>query len=187
MDDKEIVTLFWDRDERAIYFTDQKYGTYCSTISYRILGNREDAVEAVNDTYLRVWNAIPPKRPTRLGPYLGRIIRNLSIDLRRKISAQKRGGGEYEAALEELDQCLGKGTDPEEALLQSELTEYINEFLQSLPAAQRRVFIRRYWHLCSVSEIANQYGYSIAKTRSMLYRTRLCLHTYLQERGVMVD
>lgn len=186
MEDDKIVTLYWNRDERAIHYTDEKYGTYCSSIAYRILGNHEDADESVNDTYLHAWNTIPPTRPNRLSLFLGKITRNLAIDMRRKNSAQKRSSGEYDLALEELEYCLSSSSDPEEALLHSELSAYIDEFLRSLPVPQRRVFIRRYWHFCSIQEISAQYGYSLSKTKSMLYRTRNSLHEYLSEKGVIV-
>ena len=184
MDDEKIVALYWSRDERAIRCTDEKYGAYCGAIAYRILGNHEDADESVSDTYLHAWNSIPPTRPGKLSLFLGRLTRNLAIDRKRKNDAQKRGGSQYDVALEELEYCLSSQSDPEQALIGSELSCLIGEFLSSLPAAQRRVFIRRYWHFCSVQEIAQQYGYSLAKTKSMLFRTRNALAKFLTERGV---
>ena len=187
MDDKTIVELYWHRDERAITYTDQKYGQYCGAIAYRILGNQEDADESVNDTYLRAWNTIPPTRPSRLSVFLGKITRNLAIDRWRRTTAQKRGAGNYELALEELQYCISGSADLEQQLLHEELSHWINQFLQELPLAHRRVFIRRYWHFCSIPEIATQYGYSVAKTRSILYRTRKRLRDFLAEKGVMLD
>lgn len=187
MEDNQIIELYWRRDERALYYTDKKYGAYCNTIAYRILSSHEDADECVNDTYFRAWNTIPPTRPARFSAFLGRITRNLAIDLRRRADTKKRGAGTYEAVLDELEYCLSSSSDPENTLLQKELTRHINLFLKGLPVPQRRVFIRRYWHLCSIPEIAQQYGYSTAKTRSMLYRTRNQLHSYLVEKGVLAD
>ena len=186
MEDDKIIMLYWNRDERAIHYTDVKYGTYCNAIAYRNLGNHEDADESVSDTYLHTWNTIPPTRPSKLSLFLGKITRNIAIDLRRKNGAKKRGSGEYDLALEELEYCLSGDSDPEEAMMQSELRAFIDDFLASLPVAQRRVFIRRYWHFCSVQEIAEQYGYSLSKTKSILFRTRNSLRDFLSERGVTV-
>lgn len=185
MEDEQIISLYWQRNEAAIAHTEAKYGAYCQSIAYRILEDAHDAEETVNDTYLRTWNTIPPQWPSNLTTYLGKITRNLAIDRRRRRRTKKRGSGAYEVALEELSSCLAGGDSPEELAVASELTACIDSFLGQLPSAERRVFIRRYWHFCSISEIAAQYGYSLTKTKTMLYRARKQLRQYLVERGVM--
>ena len=185
MNDEQIIELFWNRDETAITRTAEQYGSYCYSIAYRILHSKEDSEESVNDTYLQVWTAIPPKRPARFSVFLGKITRNISINRYRSRTTQKRGAGEYALALEELDHCLGGGTDPEQELFQEELKSYIDEFLSSLSMQERRVFIQRYWRFYSIREIAEQFGYSVAKTRSMLFHTRKKLKSYLTKRGVL--
>ena len=102
MEDQGIVELFFDRSEQAIVETDKKYGGYCYTIAYQILASREDSEESVSDTYFSAWNTIPPRKPTLLQAFLGKITRHISIDRWRKQSAQKRGGKEMILALEEL-------------------------------------------------------------------------------------
>lgn|GEM_PF-6612845 len=93
MEDSRIIELFFDRNEQAVRETDQKYGGYCYSIAYHILSNREDSEESVNDTYLSTWNAIPPRKPNPLAPFLGRIVRHISIDRWRK-TARANGAAE---------------------------------------------------------------------------------------------
>lgn len=92
MEDRDIVTLYWQRDQEAIRQTDRQYGRYLSSIAFHILADREDSRETVNDTYLRAWDSMPPHRPQVLATYLGRITRQLSIDRWR---ARGRAIGDY--------------------------------------------------------------------------------------------
>ena len=94
MRDTEILDLYWAREERAISETQLSYGNYCYSIAWHILYDREDSDECVNDTWLRAWNAIPPKRPNRLAMFLGTITRNLSLDRWKEKHTMKRGNGE---------------------------------------------------------------------------------------------
>ena len=185
MEDSQIIELYWKRDESAIQETINQYGSYCHSIAFRITNCQEDADECVSDTWLRAWNSIPPKRPTRLATFLGKITRNLAIDRCRNREAKKRGGCEYNVAYHELENCLSGKTEPSAVIEQQELVRYIEEFLLTLPVKERRVFILRYWHFKTVSEIAWQYGYSVSKTSMMLHRTRKKLRTYLMNRGVL--
>ena len=108
MEDQGIIALFFERSEQAIEETDKKYGRYCYSIAYNILSNREDSEESVSDTYLAVWNTIPPRRPNFLNAFLAKMTRHISIDRWRKLSAKKRGGGEIILALEELEECVDR-------------------------------------------------------------------------------
>ena len=110
MEDSQIVDLYWERSENAINETATKYSRYCHYISFNILHNDEDVEECVNDTYFRAWKAMPPKRPTYLAIFLGKITRNLSIDRYKKYSAEKRGLGQMELALSELDEAIPSTT-----------------------------------------------------------------------------
>ena len=109
MTDADIVTLYWARDEQAIAQTAQKFGAYCRKIAMNLLGSQEDAEECENDTWMAAWNSMPQNRPDKLAPYLGRITRNLALDLRERQNAKKRGGGQTETVLEELEFCLPAG------------------------------------------------------------------------------
>lgn len=181
MDDERIVELYWQRNENAISETAVKYGKYLHDISYRILVNTEDADECVNDTYSRAWDAIPPHRPSILSTFLGKITRRISIDRWRMRNAEKRGGGEIELALDELQNCISDNQSVEEVSEQKERINKINLFLSSLPDSERRVFLCRYWYLDSISSIARQFGFSESKVKSMLLRTREKLRVQLEK------
>ena len=113
MEDEQIVDLYWQRSDLAISETNQKYGRYCHRIAYNICGTDEDAEECVNDTWFRAWNLMPDQRPAVLSAFLGRITRNLAIDCIKAKNRLKRGGGEAALALDELEECISAGTDPE--------------------------------------------------------------------------
>ena len=186
MDDNSIIELFWKRIETAIEEVSKKYAKYCYSISFRILYNAEDADECVNDTFLRTWNAIPPARPNRLSTFLGKITRNLSLDRYEKMNAEKRGGSQTEIALSELEECMPSILNVEKAVEDNALTAAIDGFLSTLPTDTRKVFMRRYWHLCSIKEISTAYRISESKTTSILFRTRKKLKDYLEKEGIMV-
>lgn len=181
MDDSQIVDLYFARSEIAIQETDNKYGGYCYKIAYGILANREDSEESVSDAYLSAWNAMPPRRPTKLATFLGRLTRNISIDRWRRMSAKKRGSGELDIALEELDECVSGAPSVEDALIQKEVMTCLNRFLAELPQAERDVFLCRYWYVNSLEEIGERTGYSLGKIKSMLHRTRGKLSRWLEE------
>ena len=180
MDDQSIVDLYWKRSEDAIAETAKKYEKYCFSIAYNVLANNEDAEESVNDTYMKAWNNLPPQRPTVLITFLGRITRNISISRWRARKAAKRGGGEIILALDELDECIADGKNVEETYIQEETAGVFRGFLDTLPDTERDVFLRRYFLLDSVASIAEDFGFSQSKVKSMLYRTRLKLRSRLE-------
>ena len=186
MTDAQIVQLYWDRDERAIPETAAVYGGYCYTIAHNILGSAQDAEECVNDTWLRTWNSIPPHRPRILAPFLGRITRNLALDLFRRDRAQKRGGSEIRLVFDELAECVSGGDSPEGAADERELRQAIHDFLAALPAKKRKIFMRRYWYADSVAQIADRMGMSENGVSVTLHRLRAALRAYLEERGFTV-
>ena len=181
MEDKQIVELFWQRDENAISETASKYGKYLKRVSYRVLLNDEDAEECVNDTYNDAWNTIPPHRPDNLATFLGKIARRISIDNWRKRNADKRGGGELTLALDELEECVSGKESVEDDVIRRELIERINKFLYSLPKMERRIFICRYWHMESIAELSKRFGYTESKISSILFRIRNKLRTILEK------
>lgn len=171
-EDQKIIDLYWNRSENAITETAVKYGRYCTSIAYGILKSREDAQECVSDAYLMAWNAIPPRRPADLGTYLGKITRNLSIDRLRTRNRDKRGGGEMPLALEELEEVVVGSDSPENEAIRKELAASMNRFLRKLTVQERYVFVRRYWYLDSLADIAKNTGFSGSKVASMLFRLR---------------
>lgn len=183
MTDKEIVELYWERSERAIEETDRQYGRYFHYIAKEILHDDEDAKEIVNDTYLKAWNSIPPERPDPLRAFLGRITRQLSLGRLERNRAQKRGGGQYLAALDELAECIPDGSESQDIASEIDLTAALNRFLRGLPLEQRRVFIKRYWYMSSVAETAAAFGMSESRVTSMLFRLRSKLKEQLTKEG----
>lgn len=186
MEDEKIVQLYWDRDEQAIPETSGKYGNYCMSIARNILGSAEDAEEYVNDTYLHAWNAMPPHRPGMLSTFLGKLARNLSLNRYQHNTAEKRGGGQSAAVLDELGELVSGGDEPEQACDRRELIEAINAFLDALPRDKRRIFVCRYWYFDSVSEIAARFGITENRVSVTLSRLRRKMHDYLSERGFML-
>lgn len=172
MDDSGILNLYFARSEQAIQETDAKYGGYCYSIAYNILANQEDSEESVSDTYLSAWNSIPPRKPNPLAPFLGKIVRNISIDMWRRRGALKRGGGQMALALEELQECVASGENLEERYEQKELIGQVRKFVASLPELERRIFVCRYWYLESTVDVAKRFGFSEAKVSAMLHRIR---------------
>ncbi|MDO4520388.1 MAG: sigma-70 family RNA polymerase sigma factor [Erysipelotrichaceae bacterium] len=186
MEDFEIVELYWDRDENAITQTDRKYGKYCRKIAFSIVNDREDTEECVNDTYLQTWNSLPPQRPEKLSTYLGKICRNISINLYEKLTAEKRGGNETDACLDEISELVGGSSEVEEQLDLTVLTDLINKFLKRCEKQARTVFVQRYWYMMSVKEIARENRMSDSNVKMTLSRTREKLKLYLEEEGYSI-
>lgn len=184
MDDKQIVDLFWNRSEEAIKETSKKYGRYCQYIAYRILNNKEDAEECVNDTYLRTWNSIPPQRPTMLATYLGKITRNLALNKWEYYDAKKRGSGQAAVILEELQECIPAIDNTANIVEEMYLTETFNKFLAALPAEKRKIFMRRYWYMSSIKEIARDFCMSESKIKMSLLRIRKEFREFLEKEGI---
>ena len=182
MEDKNIIDLYWAREESAIKHTAAKYGSYCYAVAWNILYNQQDTEECVNDTYLRVWNAIPPHRPNVLQTFLGKITRNLSLDRWRRNNSENRGCGSVAAVLDELEECVpGSQGDITDDLV---IRDALNAFLASLSPVNRRIFMRRYWYLSSVREIAEDFGLGESKVKMILLRSRLMLKTKLEKEGI---
>ncbi|HEX3027792.1 MAG TPA: RNA polymerase sigma factor [Clostridia bacterium] len=186
MEDSAIIELYWNRSETAISRTAEKYSSYCRRISMNILNNCEDADECVNDTYLHAWNAIPPNRPSVLRTWLGRITRNLSLDRYRKSRMQKRGCNEIELLFSELESCIPDTGSIGKSMEDSEIAQLISAFLKNNTEDNRLVFLRRYYYGDSILQIAERFEMSESKVKSILFRTRKVLKTYLEKEGVTI-
>ena len=184
MDDNKIIHLYFDRSEEAITQTAVKYGKYCHTIAYNILHSFEDSEECVNDTYWRVWSIIPPRRPKKFPAFLGKISRNLSLDKYRHYTADKRGGGEVTIALDELTTCVSSCEMERDEDDEITLVDTLNHFLESLSSENRKIFMRRYWYVSSVKEIAEDFGLTESKVKMSLFRSRNQLKELLEQEGV---
>ena len=182
MEDKKIVDMYWARDEEAITQTSVKYGSMMHATSKSIVGSHEDAEECVNDAYLAAWNSMPENRPTYLGGYMARIIRNISLNRYDRNHAAKRHG--VQVVFEELEGCLSDWETPEEQYEQGCLKEVLDSFLASLDEQKRVIVLRRYFYTDSIAEIAQRMQVSEGKVKSILFRLRGQLAQVLKEAGV---
>ena len=187
MEDKQILSLYRNRDEGAIEETAKKYSGYCAGIAGNILDVREDIEEVLNDTWLRAWSTIPPENPVHLKLYLARIARNLSYDRFRSQSREKRGGGVITVALEELAECIPARGQPSDALDAKELRVAVNRFLGKLPERDRQVFLRRYFRVEATEVIAQAMGVRETGVRTILSRTRKKLKRYLEKEDLYYE
>ncbi len=184
MEDETIIMLYWNRKEAAIRETKNKYGKYCRTIAQNILHNKEDAEECENDTYLDVWEKIPPSKPTYFSAFLGAITRRISIDRWRRHSAEKRNMKTI--PLEELEDCIPGEKSIDDAIEASVLADMLSLFLRSLPETEASVFLCRYWFCDSIGTISRRFGFGESKTKMMLKRTREKLLIQLEKEGFLI-
>ncbi len=182
MQDSQIVDLYWARSENAITVTNDKYGSYCRKIAMNITASSEDTEECVNDTYLSAWNSMPEERPHMLAPFLAAITRNHAITLYRKSHSAKRGSGQTALALDELAEVAGISSVEDEAA-HRQLARLINDFLGEQSEAVRIVFVRRYFYVDSLADIAGAMKMSEAGVKSQLFRIRQKLKEYLEKEG----
>lgn len=183
MDDQEIIDLYWARSETAISETANKYGRYCHSIAFNILRNHEDSEECLNDTFFNAWKAMPPQRPNKLSAFLGTITRNLSLNKWEQYSTEKRGLGQVPLALEELQDCIPASENVERVADDLTLTEILNQFLSTLPKGRRKIFMRRYWYMDTIKEIAESCSVSESKVKMSLLRSRNELKRLLEKEG----
>lgn len=185
MDDQTIIALFFQRDESALKETAQKYAAYCRNIALHLLSDQQDADEVLNDTWLAAWNSIPPHKPEYLPGFLGKLTRNISLKRIRADRTQKRSTPEYRLVYEEIADWLQSPENVEQQITQQELTASINLFLGKLSDTERNVFVRRYYYMQPVAEIAAAHGFSSSKVKSMLLRIRKKLYTYLKKEDLL--
>ena len=185
MDDKQIIDLYFERNEQAILHTQEKYGKYLESITHNILKSVEDSEECVNDTYIKAWDTMPPHRPERLSAFLGRITRNISLDRYDKLRAQKRSGC-TELALDELLECVPDTYSDMPISDEIALRDAINGFLSSLPTRTRVIFMRRYFYMCSVSDIAQNLNMSESNVKVTLLRARQKFKERLEKEGIVI-
>ena len=186
MEDREIVALYLARDEQALALTAQKYGRQLRAISRQIVQDVPTAEECENDTYLKAWNAIPPHRPEDyLFAFLARIIRNLSISRCRSRGRLKRSAYLTELS-DELLNCIPAPGDPDGELERIALGQSISRYLRTLPPVTAQVFVRRYWYLDTVAQLARRFSLRQNTVKSMLFRTRNGLRAYLIQEGYVL-
>lgn len=183
MTDQAILQLFQERDERAIQCADQKYGRGCMKIARDILKSPQDAEEAVNDMWIRVWDAIPPAKPENLFAFLSATVRNCALNRVAAKQTQKRGNGQQDAVLDELAYCVPSDESVEDTVDAKLLLAAVERFLDSLSSDARTIFVERYTNLKSVTEIAEEFRITESKVKVTLMRVRKKLRTFLKKEG----
>jgi len=186
VEDSAILDMFFGRQESAIDETRNKYGKRLFRTSKNILHSNEDAEECVNDALMKAWEAIPPNRPAMLGAFLAKIVRNLSINKWEAKSAAKRGGGETNLVLSELEECIPAQGGPEQEHEAALVTEAINTFLNDIDKTARVAFVLRYFHGESIRAISERFKMSESKIKSILFRTRKKLKVHLEKEGIAI-
>lgn len=183
MEDEKIVELYFERNESAIERTSEKYGKRLRAVSNGIVKDIETAEECENDTYLEAWNIIPPNEPkTYFYAFLARIIRNISLNCCRKKNALKRNAFVCELSAE-MEECIPSPDDMDCRINDMVFAEIINKFLSELDAEKRKIFVRRYWYMDSVTEISEKLLLSESKVKTSLFRTRKKLREFLEKEG----
>ena len=184
MKDDEIIALYFRRDEDAIRQTELAYGGKLYNLSYRLLWNREDAEESVSDTYMKAWENIPPTKPTFFYAYLAKICRFLAMGKLDWNNAAKRKAEVVELS-DEMENCIPDAVH-ERQMEAKELGRLLDLFLEGLPKDSRLIFLRRYWYVDSVPEIAARYGMTESKVKMQLSRTKEKLRLFLEQEGIYV-
>lgn len=185
MEDLKIIQLYWSRDESAIVETKNKYGNLLHSIALNILSNRQDSEECINDTYNRAWNTMPPEKPKYLPAYLGRIVRNISINLWHKNRAQKRYDG-MDLFLSELEEVIPDFYSIDKEMENKDLANTIKAWLYTLSQDDRLLFVRRYWFGDSLKKLADESGTNPNKLAGHMYRLRLSLKNALEKEEVFL-
>lgn len=182
MTDEELIRLYQTRDARAVEETRAKYGAYCGAIARRLLTDERDVEECLSDCAMAVWKAIPPACPEHFKGWLGAIVRHRALAIGR---ANGRRPSTVEETALELAACLTEGDLPHRELEARELGDAVSRFLRLQKPEVRTVFLRRYWYADSLEQAARHMGWSVSKTKSVLFRTRNRLRSYLTQEGYL--
>lgn len=185
--ESEILDLYFERNEKAISETASLYGDAVMKISRNILKNESDSEENENDTYVSLWNSIPPQRPQSLIAYISKTARNLALNKLDKRNTLKRSAHKDALSIHELDECTPSNLSVENDADSKLLSETISKFLRSEREDARNIFIRRYFFCDSVKDIAELLSLSESKVKSSLMRTRGRLKDHLLKEGFIIE
>ncbi|MDE5605135.1 MAG: sigma-70 family RNA polymerase sigma factor [Eubacterium sp.] len=183
MEDKQIIDLFFNRNETAIRELNEKYGKLFRNVAHNILEDYDDSEECVNDTYLKVWNSIPPQNPEYLCAYVCKIVRNNSLNMLKKRNAQKRSN-QQDVLLSELEECLASSNEIDDAIDEKHLVSLINAWLKKQSDLSKQLFIFRYFAMDSVESISEKYSISKNSVSVKLHRLRASLKSYLESEDI---
>ena len=160
LEDDEIINLYWLRDERAIAETDKKYRKYLFSVAYDILHNAGDCEECINDTYVDVWNSIPPAKPNLLKSFITAIMRRIAINAYYKKSKKSSVPTEMTVSLSELEACVCSADTVDGQIDAERLGKVISNYLHTLSPRKRYIFIARYYSLEPIDKIAKELSLS---------------------------
>ena len=186
MEEQEIIDLLWQRKEEGLVALQENFKAYCGKIASQVLSQREDVEECLNDTWLKAWHAIPPERPQFLRAYLGKIVKNASINKLKMLKAKKRFSENFTESVEELGEDLHLSSDNvEEQVNQQALVDALNQFLEKQKKETRIFFVRKYFYHNESQEIAKAFQVTESKVKVSLHRTRQALAKYLEDEGIV--
>ncbi len=184
LSDEAIIALYFDRDENAIKETERKYRSYLFTIANNILYNEQDSEECVNDTYLNVWNAIPPTRPIRFRAFLSKITRNLAFDKYAEANRKKRIPRDAVLSFDELEGFISHQSTPESELEAKALSDVINAYLKSTSDKKLYIFVSRYFFAIPIAKIAEKLGCSEASVNKGIAEIKKELRKKFESEGI---
>lgn len=180
MNDNDLIEMYFQRNERAVAITSDIYGGRLNCLAQNMLLSKEDASECVNDTYMKVWNAIPPERPQNFLAFIARICRNTCLNRIDYLNAGKRKAQIVELT-RELENCIASPDDNDSG--DSAIANVISEYLHSISQSRRVIFVRRYWYSDSISDISARMNMKESAVKVTLHRTRKELKAFLEKRG----
>lgn len=187
MKDEDIITLYFRRDEKAIKETDLKYGRYCKTIAGNILSDDQDAEECIDDTYMKVWNKVPPTKPAIFKAFLGKITRDIALNMYKASRAAKRGGDTVNELLDELEDCIPDSNNVEHSILSKELAGIIRCFVRDLDEKDAYLFTSRYFYAEDIASLASRFGMTRHNVTVTLSRLRKKLQARLVKEGYLAS
>ena len=180
MTDRELLLLYANGDPEATAAMQRQYGAYCAAIVGRILHDSRDAEECLNDLWLQVWQQLGHQRPVYLKGWLGTVARNCAISRYRRLKEQTLSLEDNAAELAEMLRDT-----PAEQLEGKALGEAISAFLKNQSDTNRIAFVRRYWYGDTVEQVAAHMGWSVGKTKTVLFRLRVKLRDHLMKEGFL--
>ena len=186
MDDEKIIELYWNRDQTAIEETDHKYRKYLLSVAYNVLHQIYDCEECVNDTYLGVWNTIPPTRPRIFKAFITTIVRRISLKRYHSNLKKKAIPSEMTVSLSELEDFISGNDDVSSEFDSERLGAVISEFVRSLSERNQYIFMSRYYMSEPIEMIAKELKLSRSTINKELAAIRSALKEKLESEGYSV-
>ena len=186
LSDEQIIDLYFAREERAIAETNRKYCQYLYTVAYNILANAQDVEECLQDTYLRVWNTVPPERPKIFHAFLAKITRNLSLNRYRAAKRQKRVPSEADISLDEIGECVSNDKSLAQEIESATIAQVLNRYLDNVSERRMYIFVARYFYSLTIPQIAKRLSCSTALVNKELALIRCELREALEKEGIEI-